>query len=216
MHDAAGLHCSELPTRVDKPSILMDGRVLPPDAGDQVPRCPAAPQPVSECKDVLFAKDRYFLKLMDHGIEIERRARDGLLKVGKKFDVLPTRTTYASEAGADAPGVHPGLLVSAFSYRLLAPVSASMRGARRGSCASALASLLTEIDSPLAEAILGSSLEIPSAIRSKVARSSDASDPGSLEGNSPPGSAASSILMPPTNAKTSGVIWASRETWRGP
>ncbi len=46
----------------------------------------------------IFGKDRYFLELMDHGIEIERRVRDGLLEIGKKLGIPPrwsptTRTT---------------------------------------------------------------------------------------------------------------------------
>ncbi|WTB02249.1 hypothetical protein OG373_41090 [Streptomyces avidinii] len=47
----------------------------------------------------------YFLELMDHGIEIERRVPDGLLEIGKKLGIPPLVTndshyTYASEAGA--------------------------------------------------------------------------------------------------------------------
>lgn len=57
----------------------------------------------SEYQDI-FGKDRYFLELMDHGIEIERRVRDGLLEIGKKLGIPPLVTndshyTYASEAG---------------------------------------------------------------------------------------------------------------------
>ncbi|MEE1942246.1 DNA polymerase III subunit alpha [Streptomyces sp. TRM 70361] len=53
----------------------------------------------------IFGKGRYFLELMDHGIEIERRVRDGLLEIGKKLGIPPLVTndshyTYASEAEA--------------------------------------------------------------------------------------------------------------------
>ncbi|GAA2429074.1 DNA polymerase III subunit alpha [Streptomyces glaucus] len=53
----------------------------------------------------IFGKDRYFLELMDHGIEIERRVRDGLLEIGKKLGIPPLVTndshyTYAHEAQA--------------------------------------------------------------------------------------------------------------------
>ncbi|MER5491890.1 DNA polymerase III subunit alpha [Streptomyces sp. NPDC002490] len=53
----------------------------------------------------IFGKDRYFLELMDHGIEIERRVRDGLLEIGKKLGIPPIVTndshyTYASESVA--------------------------------------------------------------------------------------------------------------------
>ncbi|WPB93816.1 DNA polymerase III subunit alpha [Streptomyces malaysiensis] len=58
----------------------------------------------SEYQDI-FGKDRYFLELMDHGIEIERRVRDGLLEIGKKLDIPPLVTndshyTYARESEA--------------------------------------------------------------------------------------------------------------------
>ncbi|QKV95499.1 DNA polymerase III subunit alpha [Streptomyces sp. NA02950] len=58
----------------------------------------------SEYQDI-FGKDRYFLELMDHGIEIERRVRDGLLEVGKKLGIPPLVTndshyTYARESEA--------------------------------------------------------------------------------------------------------------------
>ncbi|MQY15885.1 DNA polymerase III subunit alpha [Streptomyces sp. RB5] len=53
----------------------------------------------------IFGKGRYFLELMDHGIEIERRVRDGLLEIGRKLGIPPIVTndshyTYASEATA--------------------------------------------------------------------------------------------------------------------
>jgi DNA polymerase-3 subunit alpha len=53
----------------------------------------------------IFGKERYFLELMDHGIEIERRVRDGLLEIGQKLGIPPLVTndshyTYAHEATA--------------------------------------------------------------------------------------------------------------------
>ncbi|HEX5566524.1 MAG TPA: DNA polymerase III subunit alpha [Streptomyces sp.] len=61
-------------------------------------------QAASDYQDI-FGKERYFLELMDHGIEIERRVRDGLLEIGKKLGIPPLVTndshyTYASEAQA--------------------------------------------------------------------------------------------------------------------
>ncbi|MFJ5223980.1 DNA polymerase III subunit alpha, partial [Streptomyces sp. NPDC088400] len=58
----------------------------------------------SEYQDI-FGKDRYFLELMDHGIEIERRVRDGLLEIGKKLGIPPIVTndshyTYSNESVA--------------------------------------------------------------------------------------------------------------------
>ncbi|WEV28333.1 DNA polymerase III subunit alpha [Streptomyces sp. 71268] len=53
----------------------------------------------------IFGKDRYFLELMDHGLDIEKRVRDGLLDIGKKLGIPPLVTndshyTYAHEASA--------------------------------------------------------------------------------------------------------------------
>ncbi|MDT0443455.1 DNA polymerase III subunit alpha [Streptomyces johnsoniae] len=56
----------------------------------------------AEYQDI-FGKDRFFLELMEHGLEIERRVRDGLLEIGKKLGIPPLVTndshyTYAHEA----------------------------------------------------------------------------------------------------------------------
>ncbi|MBZ6142739.1 DNA polymerase III subunit alpha, partial [Streptomyces olivaceus] len=53
----------------------------------------------------IFGKDRYFLELMDHGIDIEHRVREDLLRIGKKLGIPPLVTndshyTYAHEATA--------------------------------------------------------------------------------------------------------------------
>nr|WP_237330672.1 DNA polymerase III subunit alpha [Streptomyces sp. BA2] len=53
----------------------------------------------------IFGKDRYFLELMDHGIDIERRVRDGLLEIGRQLGIPPLVTndshyTYAHESVA--------------------------------------------------------------------------------------------------------------------
>ncbi|MFE9888809.1 DNA polymerase III subunit alpha [Streptomyces scopuliridis] len=58
----------------------------------------------AEYRDI-FGEGRYFLELMDHGIEIERRVRDGLLEIGRKLGIPPLVTndshyTYAHEATA--------------------------------------------------------------------------------------------------------------------
>ena len=52
-----------------------------------------------------LGKDNYFLEIMDHGIEIERRVRDGLLEIGRKLDIKPLVTndshyTYERQAQA--------------------------------------------------------------------------------------------------------------------
>ncbi|MEU3962323.1 DNA polymerase III subunit alpha [Streptomyces buecherae] len=53
----------------------------------------------------IFGKGRYFLELMDHGLDIEKRVRDGLLEIGRKLGIPPLVTndshyTYAHEASA--------------------------------------------------------------------------------------------------------------------
>ena len=40
----------------------------------------------------IYGKDNYFLELMDHGLEIEKRTRDGLLEIGRKLGLPPLVT----------------------------------------------------------------------------------------------------------------------------
>jgi len=46
----------------------------------------AARQTAGDFQDIL-GKDNYFLELMDHGLDIEKRVRDGLLRLGKDLDI---------------------------------------------------------------------------------------------------------------------------------
>src|SRR6185503_13645210 len=46
----------------------------------------AARQAAADHQDIL-GRDSYFLELMDHGIDIERRVRDGLLKLAKDLQI---------------------------------------------------------------------------------------------------------------------------------
>src|SRR6185437_3583986 len=58
----------------------------------------------AEWQDI-FGKENYFLELMDHGIEIERRVRDGLTDIGKKLGIPPVVTNdshYTREADAQS------------------------------------------------------------------------------------------------------------------
>ena len=53
----------------------------------------------------IYGRDNYFLELMDHGLEIERRVRDGLIEISRKLDIRPVVTndshyTHESEAAA--------------------------------------------------------------------------------------------------------------------
>ena len=58
----------------------------------------------------IFGKENYFLELMDHGIAIERRVRDDLLRLGKELALPPLVTNdshYVTEGQAEA---HDALL----------------------------------------------------------------------------------------------------------
>jgi DNA polymerase-3 subunit alpha len=53
----------------------------------------------------IFGKENYFLELMDHGLDIERRVRDGLAEIGRKLGIPPVVTNdshYTREADAQA------------------------------------------------------------------------------------------------------------------
>ncbi|MEU8922723.1 DNA polymerase III subunit alpha [Kitasatospora sp. NPDC048545] len=53
----------------------------------------------------IFGKENYFLELMDHGLDIEKRVRDGLLEISKKLNIPPVVTNdshYTTEADAGA------------------------------------------------------------------------------------------------------------------
>ena len=55
----------------------------------------------------LFGPDNFFLELMDHGLSIERRVRDGLLEIGRKLSLAPLATNdshYVRQADATAHG----------------------------------------------------------------------------------------------------------------
>jgi DNA polymerase-3 subunit alpha len=58
----------------------------------------------------IFGPDNYFLELMDHGLEIERRVRDGLLEIGRKLDIAPLATNDCHYVTRDAAHNHEALL----------------------------------------------------------------------------------------------------------
>jgi DNA polymerase III subunit alpha len=58
----------------------------------------------AEWQDI-FGKENYFLELMDHGLDIERRVRSELLDIGKKLNIPPVVTNdshYTKEQDARA------------------------------------------------------------------------------------------------------------------
>jgi DNA polymerase-3 subunit alpha len=66
----------------------------------------------------IFGKDSFFLELMDHGISIERRVREDLLRLGKELGIPPIATNdshYNNPGDADA---HDALICVASGRRL--------------------------------------------------------------------------------------------------
>ncbi|MDH6193838.1 DNA polymerase-3 subunit alpha [Mycobacterium frederiksbergense] len=58
----------------------------------------------------IFGKENFFLELMDHGIEIERRVREGLLDIGKKLGIPPLATNDCHYVTREASQNHEALL----------------------------------------------------------------------------------------------------------
>ena len=58
----------------------------------------------------IFGKENFFLELMDHGIDIERRVRAGLLEVGRKLGIPPLATNDCHYVTREASHNHEALL----------------------------------------------------------------------------------------------------------
>ena len=58
----------------------------------------------------IFGDDNYFLELMDHGLSIERRVREGLLEVGRKLGIPALATNDCHYVTRDAALNHEALL----------------------------------------------------------------------------------------------------------
>src|ERR1700741_4351866 len=58
----------------------------------------------------IFGADNYFLELMDHGLDIERRVRDGLLEIGRTLTIPPLATNDCHYVTRDASHNHEALL----------------------------------------------------------------------------------------------------------
>ncbi|MEV0948776.1 DNA polymerase III subunit alpha [Rhodococcus sp. NPDC049939] len=58
----------------------------------------------------IWGKDNFFLELMDHGLSIERRVREGLLEIGKKLEIPPLATNDCHYVTKDAAENHEALL----------------------------------------------------------------------------------------------------------
>ena len=58
----------------------------------------------------IFGPENYFLELMDHGLSIERRVREGLLEVGRKLGIPPLATNDCHYVTREAAHNHEALL----------------------------------------------------------------------------------------------------------
>ena len=58
----------------------------------------------------IFGPENYFLELMDHGLSIERRVRDGLLDVGRRLGIRPLATNDCHYVTREAAHSHEALL----------------------------------------------------------------------------------------------------------
>ncbi|MCB0928223.1 MAG: DNA polymerase III subunit alpha [Mycolicibacterium insubricum] len=58
----------------------------------------------------IFGPENFFLELMDHGLSIERRVREGLLEIGRKLDIPPLATNDCHYVTREAAHNHEALL----------------------------------------------------------------------------------------------------------
>jgi DNA polymerase-3 subunit alpha len=58
----------------------------------------------------IFGKENFFLEIMDHGLEIEKRVREGLLEIGRKLDIRPVVTNDSHYTFASQVDAHDALL----------------------------------------------------------------------------------------------------------
>ncbi len=58
----------------------------------------------------IFGRDNYFLELMDHGLDIETRVRDGLLRLSKDLGIPPVATNDSHYTRPEDASAHEHLL----------------------------------------------------------------------------------------------------------
>ncbi|MEV6030811.1 DNA polymerase III subunit alpha [Nonomuraea sp. NPDC052116] len=66
----------------------------------------------------IFGRDHYFLELMDHGLAIERRVREELLKLGKELGLPPLATNDSHYVTENQAPAHDALLCVGTGKRL--------------------------------------------------------------------------------------------------
>jgi len=72
----------------------------------------------------VFGKDNVFLELMDHGISIEKRVRDDLLRLGKQMGIRPLATNDTHYTSPDDASAQEALLCVNSGSRLSEPTYA--------------------------------------------------------------------------------------------
>ncbi|GGU12500.1 DNA polymerase III subunit alpha [Nocardioides albus] len=73
-----------------------------------------------ELQDI-FGKENVFLELMDHGISIEKRVRDDLLKLGKAMNIAPVATNDSHYNNPEDAAAHEALLCVQSGSRMTEP-----------------------------------------------------------------------------------------------
>src|SRR5690242_8298757 len=76
-----------------------------------------AVQEAGELQEI-FGKDNVFLELMDHGIAIEKRVRDDLLRLGKQLSIPPIATNDSHYNNPEDADAHDALICVASGKRL--------------------------------------------------------------------------------------------------
>ncbi|MGI8336814.1 DNA polymerase III subunit alpha [Actinomadura scrupuli] len=69
----------------------------------------------------IFGKDNYFLEIMDHGLDIERRVRDGLVEISKKLGIPPVVTNDSHYTRESEAAAHDALLCVQVGKQLADP-----------------------------------------------------------------------------------------------
>ena len=73
-----------------------------------------------ELQDI-YGRDNVFLELMDHGISIEKRVRDDLLRLGKQMGIRPVATNDSHYNNPEDASAHEALLCVQSGSRLAEP-----------------------------------------------------------------------------------------------
>ncbi|MFD3686752.1 DNA polymerase III subunit alpha [Nocardiopsis sp. NPDC058631] len=76
----------------------------------------------------IFGKENVFLELMDHGVDIEKQVRDGLLRVGRELDIPPLVTNDSHYVHESQAAAHDALLAVGVAKNLDDPTRFRFNG----------------------------------------------------------------------------------------